>query len=159
MPGPLRRLKRRRQPPIIDGLSFNVTAINVLSSGREQDRCPCRLSDLAVRVGCERVLFEVFWVVELGWVDEDADHHNWVRFSGSSDEGSMAFVQSAHRGDEAPSQARVAPKLFFQRQFAQTVDFFHQMFVLRPFCRFWTWVRGSKIRIFVEYSSIRTEFR
>ena len=46
------------------------------------------------------IAFEVFLVVELEWVHEDAGYHGIRVFTGMADECEVAFMQRSHGGDE-----------------------------------------------------------
>jgi len=61
-----------------------------------------------------RIAREIVRIVELGGIDKHAQHDDVVFLAGAIEQGEVAFMQGAHRGNEphaAAGKVRAAPQL------------------------------------------------
>lgn len=74
--------------------------INLLHTGCKGDVCPTFLEQTAVCLKRTRVALQVFRVVKLGWIEENADHCDIILLYTSADQRGMSFMQGTHCGYE-----------------------------------------------------------
>ena len=109
------------------GVGFGIY---VLHGRREDDVRPKFLQEVNVGGDCARIGVEVFGVVELSGVYEDADHGDVIFFEGNFDERCVAFMKCSHGGHESHAFALLSQVFEHGGKACLSVNYLHELLFL-----------------------------